>query len=209
LKKIIITFLTLIFVSNVQATIITTTGEGTAVTDIDRIATFDNISGSLLGYTEDNILVSVDDTQCCLESMYYGSGGNDSFVTISTTDGIDFFGLELQIGSGYSSAMHNVVWEIKRDGITTGTGVLYDIYTSSLVNERVTLGWSDVGLFDTLLIGASLSSNNYNAFGQSQAIALDNVKIDFGDIKQVPEPISILLFFLGFVGIIFTKNKTA
>lgn len=210
MKKILSSAAALLLMASTHsfAGIITTTGNGSAATDVDRIATFDGISGSLLGYTEDGLSISVNDSNCCFTGVHYGSGGNNDFVTISTVDGLDFFGLELDFGTGFRDGLHNVVWETKRDGLTTGSGILNDIFASNgLRNGFSVLGWSDENLFDTLLIGAAPVNDGYNAFGQFQAIALDNVKVDFSAPISVPEPASIALLGLGLAGIGFSRKR--
>lgn len=208
MKKILFICTILFIASKAQAAVITTTGSGSAVTVTDRIATFNNISGALLGYTEDNLSISADDIWCCFPNVFYDNGGSLDFVTISTTDGADFFGLELDLGTGFGTGLHNVVWETKRDGNSTGSGILTNVFASNgPSNNPSVLGWSDINLFDTLLIGAAPTANGYNAFGQLQAIALDNVKIDFNGNTPIPEPTSIALLVLGLAGIGFSRKK--
>ena len=169
-------------------TVTTTIGSGTAVSDVDRQATFAGfVSGShsLLNYTEDNLLISVNDNWCCFQGVHYGNGGNDSFVTIATTDGADVSGLEFDFGTGFGNGLMNVVWETLRDGTVTDSGVLTSVSATSGVNSSsVTLGWSDNSQrFDTLRVA---SSPTITAFGQYQAIALDNVRVQFSVLNQPP-----------------------
>ena len=202
--------------SSAQA-VVTTIGAGSAVTEADRTATFDGLLGvfaesqSLLGYAEDGLLVSVDDVQCCFPGVHYANGGTTSFVTISTTDGVDFFGLELDLGTGFADGLHNVVWETQRDGMPTDAGVLTNIFASTgLRREFSVLGWSDTDLFDTLLIGAAPASRGYSAFGQGQAIALDNVRVDFGHSESIPEPSSFLVLLgFGLAGIALSSKSNS
>jgi hypothetical protein len=179
---------------SVNAAVITTIGAGTAVATPDRTATFTGISGSLLGYTENGLLVSVNAVHSSFPDAHYGRGGNFSFVTIATTDGLDFRGLEFNLGTGFrvGGPQHNVVWETLRDGVTTGAGVLTGILPLfGVPTGSPVLGWFDTDLFDTLRVGAAPTSEGYDRFGEFQAIVLDNVSIDFAAASAVSEPGSL------------------
>lgn len=211
---------TLLTTSQVSATIITHTGGGTAVTNVAHIATFDNLAfgDSLLNYTEGGLSISVDDTHNSFAGQYYGSGGNNSFVTISTGDGSDFFGLELDVFSG-STGFNNVVWQTFKNGIETGFGLLRNVNANfgGPTSQAVTLGWSDIDLFDTIHVGLGRSSRSgvpgeYTNFGQFNFIALDNIKVDLGTTSPpttaVSEPTALGLFGLGLAFMARVRRKT-
>jgi hypothetical protein len=200
------------FALSVQAAVITTVGAGSAVDTVFRQAQFTGISGSLLNYTEGGLIVSVDDTHCCFGNAHYGNGGNNSFVTITTPEGLNFGALEFDFGTGFASGLHSVVWETWRDGSMTGSGVLTNVFASTgLASGFTVLGWSDVNLFDELRVGAAPMSNGYTTFGQFQAIALDNVKIDLTgpNAAPVPAPGVLLLLALGLLGVTLFRRRTA
>ena len=77
------------------------------VTTVTNTATFDGISGSLFGYTEDNIVVSVNDNHCCFADAHYGSGGNNDWVTISLVGGELINELDFLLGDGWTAFSFN------------------------------------------------------------------------------------------------------
>lgn len=190
-----------------SAAVITTAGSGSAVTNVFRQALFTGISGSLLNYTEGGLIVSTNNSQCCFSDTYYGAGGGNNFVTITTPESFNFAGLELDLGSGFFNVgPHNVVWQTYRDSGLTDSGVITGV-NAGYPSTFSVLGWSDVNLFDTLLIGAAPTSTGYNTFGQFQAVALDNVKLDMNGRQSVPEPASIALFGLGMLGFAAARRR--
>ncbi len=206
MKLALAVFLLLLSVQ-VYAVPIVSIGAGTAVATVDRQATFDGIQDgdSLLNYTEDNLIVSVDGNHCCYSQAHYESGGNNSFVTITTTDGADILALEAEISSGFGLDPHNIVWETLLNGASTGSGIITATFGFGFTGggQSIVAGWSDVSSFDTLLLGAGPASgaNAYSGFGGTQAIALDNIQVQLASSASVPEPSTITLMAIGFIGI--------
>lgn len=200
--------------SSAQAALISY-GVGSAVNGTPSYeANFNGIPGgtSLLNYAEGGVTASVDDTQCCFNNAFFGFGGNFGYVTISTVDGTDVGAMEVGIGSGFVVVQsHYVVWETLRDGVSTGSGVVQidNIgYLGADNSPFVVVGWTDVGLFDTLRLGAAPTSLNYTAFGGRQGIALDSVRIGEASTSQVPEPASLAMVGLGMAALTFRRRKT-
>lgn len=169
------------------------------VTSPANVAAFEGISGSLLNYTEDGIVVSADDFQWGgYPNVHYGSGGNIEWVTISLASGGVINALDFLLGDGWSAfngSSTNLIWETFSGSASTGFGDL-------VLTTNSTVGWTDSIGFTSLRVAAHYQ--NINAFGDYQAIALDNLRIGAG---SVPEPVSLILFSLGLAGLGFRHRK--
>jgi hypothetical protein len=188
-------------VASTQAATVLTTGAGSAVTRVDRLATFDSITRDhidLSAYTEDGLSIAVPNQSAVghdffgtgvLTALYYGRGGDTSFVTIKTTDATEIFGLEFLFGHGFSDSTNvDLGWETWNDGMLVSSGVLDDPAKGTVV------GWSDTGGFDELRVGAG---HGPYSFGDQQAIALDNVRVEL-----IPDSGSaLLLMVMSFSGL--------
>lgn len=191
---------------------ITTTGPGSAVASADRTATFTGISGDLSAYTEDGLSITAPGTQCCFSNVHYEAGGNNSFATIKTVDGSDFFGIEFDFLTGNVTGPHNVVWESFKDGVSIGKGLLEGVLgVSGNQPAQTILGWTDIGLMDELRVASwftGASGQTLTDFGQQQAIALDNVKIDYdvSGVSPVPLPAGLPLL-VGAIGMLALARR--
>ena len=104
----------LVAATDAQADTMLTTGSGSAVSSTDLSATFDSINTNgidLSAYSEGGLNVTVPDSSYVgfdffgtgnTTELHYGSGGNDSFVTITGTSGEIFSGVEFLYGAGWS-----------------------------------------------------------------------------------------------------------
>lgn len=178
------------------------TGAGNSVTTVNYSAKFDPIvtGMSLLNYTEDNLIVSIDD-YAHLEfspgpgfdnKFHYGSGGNYSYVTIKTADSKEIIGLEFILGNGYGTSGY-MGWEIYDNNILVNSG------NSGLIARGTVVGWKDIDGFDELRVGCAYSQGY--TFGQHQAIAIDNVNVQTEGDNAVPEPASIIFLGIGLAGL--------
>ena len=191
------------------ASVSLTFGAGSAVTSIDRKATFDSVSSgtNLANYTEDMLRITTPGSSLVafapfndgtMTEFYYADGGNHSYVTITGTDAATFSGLELKIGDGYAILTTTTLftWETYLDGTLTGSG------DSLIAAKGSIVGWSDPSGFDELRIGATKPIYAPYHFGDSQAVAIDNVHVQLSDgaSGMVPEPRSIAVW-CGLVGV--------
>lgn len=197
-------------VSSAQAAVTQTSGAGTSVTSADRAATFDALNANgidLSAYTEDQIDVWVNDTTFVgfdafaggAQTMFhYGTGGNNSYVTIKASDGLLITGLEFLAGSGFFSIIDGgpgyYIWEAYKDGNLVGSG------TSASDLMGTVIGWNDPEGFHELHVGNYVS--NTDLLGVSEnAIALDDLSLQFSPVTPatpVPTlaPISLLLMII-------------
>ena len=187
-----------------------TFGSGSAVSSVDRSATFDAIASgfNLDGYTEDGLLISVPDFAFSgfdpfnegnirNSGFHYGSGGNTSFVTIAALDNSRIFGIEFLLGHGQGSTNANVAWEALRGGSVVGSG-------NFATPRGSVVGFFDVVGFDELRVGANGSS--YTALGQFQSIALDDLVADLTrSSSEVPLPGAVIPMLSG-LGILAARR---
>ncbi len=201
------------------AAVMFSTGAGSAVTVVDRMATFDSLSGNgidLTSYSEGGLDITVPDTTFIgfdpfldgtLTQFHYGTSGNSSFVTIQGSDSAAFRGVEFKFGDGFfstqTSGVSNLLWETRLLGVVTGSGLETSIPLGSIV------GWSDLGGFDELRIASNPSFTLASSLGDFQAIALDDVVAQL-TTSAIPEPTSMALLGLtaaGFCGVRLRRRQ--
>lgn len=186
-----------------------TVGAGSAVTTIDRSATFDSLNAdgiSLVGYTEGQLIISANNTlyqgtNFFVEPIvgdgstqyFYGNGGDNSFVTITGTDGAIFSAIEFMVGDGFggvASPNTRVAWATYLNGILTGSG-------TDLIPQGGVIGFLDATGFDELRVAAdddNINGPTFN-FGDAQAIAIDNLNAQLSSSATgVPEPASLAVW---------------
>lgn len=202
-------FLAFVSLSSVTAEAVTVSiGAGSAVSSIDRSATFDTIISdniSLSGYTEDGLKISspgVSDVGVYAYSLdgsatgpmdkyFYNANGTTQYATITASDGVDIFGLEFHLGHTYISIPGaGVVWETYRNNVLTGAGV----FTAT---RGDVIGWSDAAGFDELRVGAADPA--YTSFGQLSVLVIDDLNVQ---VSAVPLPAAAWLFGTGLLGLL-------
>ncbi len=176
-----------------HAAVTQTTGAGSSVTVINRSATFDSITTwgiDLSAYSENLLSITTPSTSHVgfdafgagpATQLFYPSGGNNSYTAISTTDNVPIRGIEMLVGDGYGvGGQTYVYWEAWKAGSKVGSGTL-------ATTRGTIVGWNDPNGFDQLRVGAS-NLVGYNAFGQAQAIAIDNVNVQTALIQPAAIP---------------------
>jgi len=195
--------------SAASASVIFSTGAGSAVSSADRVATFDSLTSygiPLSSYTEDGLSITTPNVSYVgfpafsnseTTQFFYGNGGGDNFVTITTTDNAPIYGLEFLLGDGYGGTTTNLLWETLSGATVTGSGFVGGIAKGTVV------GWYDSSTFDTLEVAAGEGLTASSVLGDFQAIALDNVRVQLSPTREsnVPEPVSLSLLALGGVGL--------
>jgi hypothetical protein len=186
----------LVFSNQVDAATIQTLGAGSAVTSIDRAATFNAIASSgiaLSDYIEGNLFVGAnadsllgydpfggangaDPYFYCLDSGSLGSGV-DAWVTIRTTDSQRIFGVEFLYGNSWTGGTpwgnNNawLTWETMK-----GSTIVSSNQTgpSPILPVGTVVGFYDPAGFDQLLVKCNAPNQ---ADPNVQALALDNLYV--------------------------------
>ncbi len=176
------------------------TGDGSAVTSVDRFASFDslNIGDDLSAYTEDGINVFVDDVHGVFPGSYFAAEGydagsvEDSLYSISAADSATFYGIEfLLLDWGYeATGWDTFVWETYLDGMLTGTG------TFTTPQDCTMLGWFDAEGMDEIRVGSFNGHNN--------GLWFDSLEMQ---TTTIPEPGVLGLMGIGLVGLGFARRQ--
>ncbi len=194
---------------HLNASLIFSTGTGSAVTTIDRQATFDSLTSfntaDLSEYTESQLniqsLVSWQNHPLCgsTNGCWYGNGGinstsNNYWTVITGTDGANMQALEFAIYSGGGISMFDTFkWEAYKNGIMTSSDAF-------AYNDQDIYGFNDVTGFDELriaIVGSDTAHENWNVIG------IDNLNVQLlSQSVSVPLPTSLALFGLGLIGLI-------
>lgn len=187
---------------------------GKLVNKADRSLTFSGITHgtNLSTYQESNVLVTVNDDAFVSFSpfgapttggFHYGSGGNESFVSVRGTDNAVFSEIDFLLGNGWSASSALLRYETFLGGQLTGAAV-------NMVATGIVKITDDRG-FDEIRLGATVGPTTYNSFGDFQAIALDNMHLSVsakGNVaNKVPEPGSVALLGLALAGLIAARRK--
>jgi hypothetical protein len=175
-------------------------GAGSSVLTIDRVATFDSITASdinLVNYSEGALSITVPDNSHVgsdvfgggpLTGYFYGTNGNQDWVTIRGVDNALFRAAEFRFGTGYEADnVARLRWATFRNGTETGTGQVLSV-------EGTVAGLRDPQGFDELRLiaddNAAFTPTNGTEleFYEPQAIGIDDLKMEL-----VPEPASCVL----------------
>jgi len=186
----------LVFSERAGAATIQTVGAGSAVTSIDRAATFDSITNSgiaLSDYVEGQLFVGANADSLlgydpfggangsdlyfyCLDSGSFG-GGADAWVTIKTSDSKRIFGVEFLYGNSWTGGTpwgnNNawVTWETLRGSTIVSSN---QIGPNPMLSVGTIVGFYDPAGFDQLLVKCNAPNQ---ADPNLQALALDNLHV--------------------------------
>jgi len=216
--------------SQAYAAPVVTIGAGTAVTTVDRSATFDTLSigTDLSSYTEDGLSITAPATgyyfynafgdgplgpEATFGPFFYASGGVDASFTITTVDSKKIDGLELNIGTGFDGAEVGtpipVAYVFLNGGVVAASGTINAIAGDIL-------GFSDTSGFDTLLLGAYDDTDDAtvaladNLASDYQAAAIDNVKVELAGPQGatgLPAPGALTLLGFGVAGLAIVRRS--
>ncbi len=186
-----------------NAALTQTTGAFSAVTSVDRSASFNSLveGQDLSAYTEDLLSIATPHVAyfCAPyifkynndgSSYYYPKDGNYDWVTIKTTDGRAMEGVEFLYANGWYNDAVTIDWRAYVGATLVSSG--------STVQDRGTiLGFSDPNGFEILKVRAVVHEGD-----TYQAIAIENLKVQVGDFI-VPEPSTVLagIGALGMLGV--------
>ncbi len=209
--------LTILLSQVATAGAVTMFSSGATVDVATRTATFDSLTSNgidLSAYTENMMMFSVNDISYQgfnaftpgdgrTTGFHYGSGGNNSYVTITATDNSVFGAFDFLLGDGQNPQPTNVTWEAYLNGVLTGSGL------ESGVARGTVMGWYDLFGFDELRVAAA-SSETSPGWGNHQSIAIDDFRAGSALASNpVPVPAALPLFGTGLaiMGIIGWRRK--
>ena len=205
-----------------HATTIQTEGAGSAVTSIDRAATFDSLTSSnavnLDTYQEGGLSITTASTSWgedpALAQMdpfhgangadrafYAMANGSDTWVTIRTTDAQKIFGVEFMYGNTWTTGdiFGQYPWGNHDAVLVWQTLDQNDNVISSgsvgggpLLEMGTIVGFYDPDGFASLQVQSTMPNQTI------QALALDNLNVQ---LQPVPEPSTLLLLGTGLLGL--------
>ena len=210
----------LVFGTVCNATTTQSQGPGSAVTSVDRSATFDTLTSSnavnLDTYSENGLRITTASTSWGEDpalarldpfhgangadhAFYAMANGSDTWVTIETSDSRPIFGIEFMYGNTWTTGdifgpypwgNHNAVVDWQT---WRGDAIASSgtIGNSPLLEMGTIVGFYDADGFDRLLVRSPIASS---ADPNLQSIALDNLRVQ---LSPVPEPATVSLLALG------------
>lgn len=205
----------LIYTSDSNAQIILTFGAGTAVTVIDRAATFNSVvtGTDLTDYSENNLSITIPDSAYLdfppntgfSSGYHYPFSGANAPTVIKTTDALEIQALEFNIGTGYGGSEHYFAYEVLDDGLPVAQG-------SFSLNARA--GSVVVGLRDVTAGFDEVRFANYQTLQEAMAgigsglngLAIDNLNVQI-NASAIPEPSHFgMITVLGLVGFVVGRR---
>jgi hypothetical protein len=171
-----------------------TVGAGSAVTQVDRAATFDSLTQNgiaLSDYTENNLFIGVDgDSRVDFDPFHGVDGANPTFeypdagspgwVTLHATDAKLLYAVEFMYGNGWTTGggswqwgnnLAYVEWQTWLGGKLVSSGTVGG--SGQILEMGTILGFYDPAGFDQLLVRCRIDTGDPNL----QALALDDVNV--------------------------------
>lgn len=194
-----------------QAAPVLSTG---TVTTINRSMTFNALNASFIdlnAYEEDEMYATIDDFTYVGfgafagydnrgTGFHYGSGGNNSYVSIRGTDNAVLSAIDFVLGNGFGNSKTTLRFETFLNGEFSGS-----FFQAGLLNGVYKI--SDAAGFDEIRLGGNVAAT-YGSFNDFQAIALDDVHVQL-KTGDVPEPAGLALFGLALAGLAAARRKKA
>jgi hypothetical protein len=200
-RSILLALLGCLGTSLLSAAPIVSWGQGSAVTSVDRGATFSTVvtGTDLIAYTENGLSITIPQVafvdyipgQGFSGGFHYPSGGASAPTLIQTTDSLLIYAVEMHVGSGYSvgDGTAYFAWDTWRGGSQTGSG-----YFGRELAVAQVFGLADPQGFDLLRIVNYFSLSNVEG-GVSpallNALAIDNLRVQLQagqPVGEIPEP---------------------
>jgi hypothetical protein len=200
----------------VGAAPIVTFGAGTAVSVVDRVATFDSVvtDTDLSAYTEGGLSITVPTTAYggytpglgFIGGFHYPIGGVGAPTVISTTDALPIYAVEMTLGTGFVGMLTAYyAWETRSGATVTGSGW----FSADLTSVQI-LGIADNAGFDTLYLAnySDLATVQAGISSALNALAIDNVNVQLGPTAgEVPEPATFGVVGAGLMAAWFLRRR--
>lgn len=208
----------LAFAGTGQAATIQTEGAGSAVTSIDRSASFDSLTSSnavnLDTYQENGLAITTASTSWGEDpalapmdpfhgangsdrAFYAMANGSDTWVTIAATDAQTLFGVEFMYGNTWTTGdiygpypwgNHDAVLAWQTLDANDNVISSGSVGGGPLLEMGTIVGFYDPDGFASLQVQATMPNQTI------QALALDNLNVQ---LQPVPEPSTLPLVALG------------
>lgn len=174
MKRIIIAAALVTAIGQSHAQTLFSFGAGSAVTTIDRSATFDALAIpniDLTGYTENLLAITaLPDGRAGGDSPvlsgfsggYYAPVAQDvPFVSIRPTDTALMFGVEFAYGNWVFRSGLDLIWETYRNGNLVGSGLETAVSVEPFSSPPI-VGWQNAAGFDELRVWTPFFNVNLN-----------------------------------------------
>ena len=201
----------LVVEGGVNAATVQTQGAGSAVSSIDRSATFDSLNSTAVvhldNYVEGGLSITTAGDSWAADfamaakldpfggasgtdrGFYAISSGNNDWVTIQTTNQARIYGVEFMYGNTWTTGNSQVPWGNPNalvDWQTWSNGAMVSsgtVGSASMLQLGTILGFYDPAGFDQLLARATISNSGDPTL---QALALDGLNVMLTNVPPAP-----------------------